>query len=661
MPDVSTAPQTGAALRGEVARLAGSLADLLEGLPDAHAATLADASTFLREMAALHGAHAGTPDSPLDRLSAALGLSELERDAVVLAGMPEEHEGYAGVLRRLHPSGLPRPTAGLVAQLLCATDEDRLRLRCALTEGPAATAGLVRLTGDAPFPERSLVIGDAIWAELAGAAGSEAPSPPVLAGLDAWLATESVVRAVAALAGDERVTIFVVAEDPAIATARALAIVATAGRRALSGSVVVGEPAAAAELGLRALARDAVPVVALTAREANEQAPVRVLSRHPGPLVLGGRPGAVAGGAGERTLLLVRAEPLGTRARRSMWTSLLPELAGTAGELATRHALEPSVAARVAADVRVRAWLDGRQPHRDDVAACSAIRSATALPAGVTQRRPAVGFDALVLAPDRLEQLDAAVSRLRHQALVLDDWGFLPDRPGARGVRMLLAGPPGTGKTLTAEVLASELGVDLMIVDISRVLSKWIGETEQRLAEVFDAAEPGHCVLLFDEADALFGKRTEISDAHDRYANLETAFLLARLERFEGLAILTTNLRQNIDEAFTRRIEFVVDYDEPGTAEREALWIAHMPASAPVAPDLDLAELAARYPLVGGLIRNAAVAAAFLAAADGTPISRDHVLRAIEREYEKHGRAFPGRPPHSRRTDPDLSATRGTP
>jgi SpoVK/Ycf46/Vps4 family AAA+-type ATPase len=150
---------------------------------------------------------------------------------------------------------------------------------------------------------------------------------------------------------------------------------------------------------------------------------------------------------------------------------------------------------------------------------------------------------------------------------------------------------------------------------------------------------------LFDEADALFGKRTQVSDAHDRYANLETAYLLQRLERFEGLAILTTNLRQNIDAAFTRRIEFVVDFAEPEREQREQLWRAHVPATAPVADDLDFAELAARYAVVGGLIRNAAVAAAFSAAADGGAITREHALLALQHEYEKHGRAFPGRPP----------------
>jgi SpoVK/Ycf46/Vps4 family AAA+-type ATPase len=228
------------------------------------------------------------------------------------------------------------------------------------------------------------------------------------------------------------------------------------------------------------------------------------------------------------------------------------------------------------------------------------------------------------------------------QGRVLDDWRFLEGRRGARGVRMLFAGPPGTGKTLAAEVLASALDVDLLQVDLSQVVSKWIGETEKNLARVFETAERSRAVLLFDEADALFGKRTEVSDAHDRYANLETAYLLLRLERFEGLAILSTNLRQNIDTAFTRRLEFIVDFEEPSREQRLLLWKCHLPDNAPLAADVKLEELADRFTIVGGLIRNAAVAAAFLAAAEETetPISREHFISAIRREYEKSGKPF---------------------
>jgi SpoVK/Ycf46/Vps4 family AAA+-type ATPase len=298
----------------------------------------------------------------------------------------------------------------------------------------------------------------------------------------------------------------------------------------------------------------------------------------------------------------------------------------------------------VAADLRLVSRIEERAPDLNDVAASVRTRSGAAIGAGVRLVRPTATWDHLVLPRERLSQLAEAVDRLVLQARVLEEWRFLQHRSGARGVRMLFAGPPGTGKTLAAEVMANALGVDLLVVDLSRVVSKWIGETEKNLAEVFASAESARAVLLFDEADALFGKRTEVSDAHDRYANLETAYLLTRLERFEGLAILSTNLRQNIDNAFLRRLEFILDFQEPGRDERREIWRCHLPEAAPVASDVDLGELAALYSIPGGIIRNAAVAAAFLAAADGGSITRAHFLRAVRREYEKSGKAFPGMP-----------------
>ena len=311
--------------------------------------------------------------------------------------------------------------------------------------------------------------------------------------------------------------------------------------------------------------------------------------------------------------------------------------------------------AEVAADVRFLGKLKRRAPRLDDVAPAVRARAAISLAAGVKLVRPRANWSSLVLPADRQDQLREALHRLDNQSRVLDEWGFLAGRAGSRGVRLLFAGPPGTGKTLSAEVLAYEMGVDLMVVDIAHVVSKWIGETEKNLSEIFDSAERSQAVLLFDEADGLFGKRTEVSDAHDRYANLETAYLLARLERFEGLAILSTNFRHNIDSAFLRRIEFVVDFDEPTMAERQALWRCHLPKDAPIAQDVSLKELAALYPITGGLIRNASVAAGFLAAKQGDAISKQHLLTAIRREYEKANRAFPGFPLAKR--NPDLHTT----
>ena len=180
-----------------------------------------------------------------------------------------------------------------------------------------------------------------------------------------------------------------------------------------------------------------------------------------------------------------------------------------------------------------------------------------------------------------------------------------------------------------------------MMVDISSVVSKWIGETEKNLEKVFLAAEQSKAALLFDEADALFGKRTEVNDANDRNANLETAYLLTRLESFEGLVVMSTNMRHNIDPAFLRRMEYIIDFNEPNRQERKAIWECHIPEHAPLANDVDLAQIAAMFPVVGGIIRNASVTAAYMAAAENRQICQLDLVTALKREYEKQDKAFP--------------------
>jgi SpoVK/Ycf46/Vps4 family AAA+-type ATPase len=191
---------------------------------------------------------------------------------------------------------------------------------------------------------------------------------------------------------------------------------------------------------------------------------------------------------------------------------------------------------------------------------------------------------------------------------------------------------------MAAEIVAGELGLDLYRIDLSAVVSKYIGETEKNLEKIFQAADQGDAVLLFDEADAIFAKRSEVRDAHDRYANVEVAYLLQRVEAYEGLIILTTNLRGNIDEAFLRRLDAVVEFPVPEEAERLAIWRRALPPQAPLAADADLAFLARKFKLAGGHIRNIALTAGFLAAADGGAIGMQHLARATRREYQKLGK-----------------------
>jgi hypothetical protein len=242
-------------------------------------------------------------------------------------------------------------------------------------------------------------------------------------------------------------------------------------------------------------------------------------------------------------------------------------------------------------------------------------------------------WDDLVLPELQMQILRDVVTHVRQRAQVYDLWGFAAKSGRGLGISALFAGASGTGKTLAAEVMANELRLDLYRIDLSQVVSKYIGETEKNLRRVFDAAEAAGAVLLFDEADALFGKRSEVKDSHDRYANIEVSYLLQRMEAYRGLAILTTNMKQALDPAFTRRIRFVVQFPFPDAAERAEIWRRVFPASTPT-EGLDAARLA-RLNVAGGNIRNIALGAAFLAADEQRPVGMLHVLRMARAEYAK--------------------------
>lgn len=259
------------------------------------------------------------------------------------------------------------------------------------------------------------------------------------------------------------------------------------------------------------------------------------------------------------------------------------------------------------------------------------------------------GWDDLVISARTERHLHEVDAQARNRGEVLDDWGFSRLTSMGRGVTALFAGPSGTGKSMAAQVLAASLGLDLYRVDLAGVVSKYIGETEKHLREVFDACERAPVLLLFDEADALFGKRTEVSDAHDRYANIEVDYILQRMEAFNGVAVLATNRKGDLDSAFIRRIQFIVDFAAPNAAERERLWrralegAAH-PDGGPLVGSVDWASLGAEFDLTGAGIKSAALAAAFLARSDGTAIETRHILAATRRELEKQGMVMrPGR------------------
>jgi len=299
--------------------------------------------------------------------------------------------------------------------------------------------------------------------------------------------------------------------------------------------------------------------------------------------------------------------------------------------------LSPEQVYRAAVAGRLHAKAADRAVEAADLQAGARAQNAAGLERLARRIEPEVGWDDLVLPDAVVGQLRELAARARHRERVFETWGLGRSSTKGRGVTALFAGESGTGKTMSAEIVAGSLGLDLYVIDLSTVVDKYIGETEKNLDRIFSEADRVNGVLLFDEADALFGKRSEVTDARDRYANVEVAYLLQRIESFDGLAVLTTNLRANIDEAFTRRLDAVVDFPMPEEEDRLLIWQRNLPPSLPQADDIDVAFLAGAFRISGGNIRNVCVTAAFLAADEDRPVEMADLIRGTEREYRKLG------------------------
>jgi AAA+ superfamily predicted ATPase len=417
--------------------------------------------------------------------------------------------------------------------------------------------------------------------------------------------------------------------------------------RAVGGQVVEVDLASSNALvaGRREAAlRDRALVLANFDRgsEADQRTVRAVFQHHPGPVIV---TASVLGAQLplDRPTIRVRWPVPSTTVRRQLWLD-----AGASSEgidaLAHRYRIGPGTIARAIESARL---LGGATATLDPASLTTGLRHNISEELGGLAQRVEVTqtWDDLVLAEDTRDQVDALIARVQHAHKVLEDWDYRGKMARGTGVPALFSGPPGTGKTMVAGLIARALDLELYQVDLSQVISKWVGETEKQLARVFDAAEQGHGLLLFDEADALFGQRTsEVKGAVDRYANLEVNYLLQRVEAFGGITILTTNMDASIDPALMRRLAAHVKFWPPEHDERVLLWRGMLGgANVPLAADVDYEELSTRFPdMTGANIRNAALAGAFLAAAEGTDVSQQHLGRAARGEYASMGRSLSG-------------------
>ncbi|MGE0402754.1 MAG: ATP-binding protein [Kofleriaceae bacterium] len=325
--------------------------------------------------------------------------------------------------------------------------------------------------------------------------------------------------------------------------------------------------------------------------------------------------------------------PPSSELRARVWTQSL----GTDGRpWAERYPIAPSLVARAVSAARARA---GRRDV-DESEVAIGVRSVLdeSLAQFAARIEVSQTWDDIVLGEEQGDAVLELLGRIRGRACVYERWGFARKVGKGLGVAALFSGPPGTGKTMLASLVARELGMELYQVDMGKVISKYVGETERNLGQLFDAAEAGQAILLFDEADAMFGKRTQVKSSNDRYANLETNFLLQRLESYTGICILTSNHEGNIDPAFGRRLAVHIRFEMPAADERAQLWRAMLATKAPLADDLSIEKLAHQYEMSGGHIRNAVLSAAFIAAAKGCAITTSMLQHAAKAEYRALGK-----------------------
>ena len=581
----------------------------------------------------------------LDRLASAFGLDDVDLEIVVIALAPDLDPRFERLYGYLHDDVTRRrASAGLALELcglgLVSTERRRLGDAGDLCRGGVLVVG----EKDRPFLTRSLRVPDRVALHLVGDVTPE-PSLDGLAMTTAPLSSAVSENLARALAAGTRLAYV---RERAGASGHATAVAAFTARgwpavaidlRRVPATADAGTLAATAVREARLLGAGLVagPVEGLAERDV---AAVRTLADVTWPVVLVGGRGWDPTWSADVPLLL-EAPATTARERASLWRGAL---AGAGAEdvdpatCTTHFHLTPDQVWRASVTARLRAEAEGRPLCDADLSHGALAQNAAGLERLARRIEPEVGWGDLVLPATVLEQLRDLTVRARLGDKVFGEWGMGRGYRGHRSLTVLFAGPSGVGKTMAAEVVAGDLDLDMYAIDLATVVDKYIGETEKNLDRIFTEAERVNGVIFFDEADALFGKRSEVKDARDRYANVEVAYLLQRLEAFTGIAVLATNLRNNVDDAFARRLDAVVDFPLPEEPERLRLWDHCLGPLVPRAADLDLAFLARSFTLSGGNIRNVTVAAAFQAASRGEEVSMTDLVRATQREYRKLGR-----------------------
>jgi hypothetical protein len=602
----------------------------------------------------------------LDQLAKEFCLEPFDLDLIVVALAPELDLRYERLYAYLQDDVTrKRPGVDLALNLLCRSAVDKINRRKHLSpESPLRRNGMVHLIADPSQPAPPLLscflkLDDQVLKYVVGAGGVDAR----IIGF-CRLVKPAVELNELLFADDVKTGLSVMVRD-AVRNRSALSVYLEgapgSGKRSLCEALSLqaqkqmlvadlSQPQSAEPGALELVFRDAcfLDTVLYLDGVLNPGVLTPYIAQFPGIVFAGGCTGWSEQGRSDSHTITVRIDRPSYSMRRQLWQRCLTKQGWALNEaeltsLANRYLFTPrqiEKSAAHAARLRTLRAATGAEasPLIDDLISGARAEGRTSLGTLAVRVIPKATWSDIVLPRDQKIQLLEICNQAEFRFRVYGEWGFDQKLSNGKGLNVLFSGPPGTGKTMAAEVIAARLRLDLQKIDLSQVVSKYIGETEKNLSRVFQEARHSNCILFFDEADALCGRRSEVRDAHDRYANVEVAFLLQQMEDYDGVSILATNLKQNIDEAFLRRLAFTVEFPFPDEASRRAIWETAWPSAVPLSPDIDFAHLARTFRFSGGNIKNAVVAASFFGARRGS-VGMTDLLMAARRESEKMGKS----------------------
>jgi SpoVK/Ycf46/Vps4 family AAA+-type ATPase len=612
------------------------------------------------------------PVSRLSRLQSAFGLSSFERDVVLSALAPELELRFEKLYAYLQDDVTKRrPSVDMTLRLLCPGLASQVAARRSFdTEGPLLKYRLIDLADDnqnrqASLLGRSIKLDEGIVSYLLGEDRLDARLRHLAnfeSDYDEWVNlgdTEDQVEHLLELAHEGYIT-FLMGQDESSKLHLAAEVCQRLHIQIIKMDVSVLPGMAKAEPLLKLLERECLlrgaalylhSFEALLKEEAPSQEALRQVTQ-----ILQGLQGIsfissdqptppLFSHLGRREFHLQLNLP-GYTERQQIWEKQLGAAAvGLNLEgLSSRFKLSRGQIVAAAASARnAAAWRGETAPSLADLEGACRRHSTTRLSNLARKIKPLYRWEDIVLPADPAQMLKEIVQQVRNRSLVYEKWGFDGKLSYGKGLNIIFAGPSGTGKTMSAEIIAGELQMDLYKIDLSNMVSKYIGETEKNLERIFNEAGESNAILFFDEADSIFGKRSEVKDAHDRYANIETGYLLQKMEEYDGIVILATNLRKNLDEAFVRRMHFMIEYPFPEEEDRLKIWQRSFPRDVPMGKTVDLQFMARQFKVAGGNIKNICLASAFLAAGDVEQpaealVEMHHLIRATRREFQKMGK-----------------------